>query len=155
MKTLIAYYSRTGTNEEAAKELQKILEGDIEQIIDTADRSSMFWCAMAAMFRRTTKIEETKKNPADYDLVVVATPLWVGRMPPATRAYLEGNRGKFKEIALLSICMGGAGNKKAIPQFEELAGKKATAALLVKAEEWKKEDTKAMLEGFAKEILKR
>jgi len=149
MKTLVAYYSRTGTNGEAAKGLQNILGGDIEQIIDTADRSSIFWCLKDAMLRRDTKINETKKDPADYGLVVVATPMWAGSLPPATRAYLEGNNGRFKEIALFSICMSGAGNKKAMPQFEELAGKKAAASLLLKKAEM---NDSSKIDGFLKEI---
>ena len=152
-KVLIAYYSRTGENEAVAKVLQKELNCDIEQIIDTADRSVMFWCAMAAFFRRTTKLHPIKKNPEDYNLVVICTPLWVGTLPPATRTYIIENKTKFKNVTVLSVCGKGKENKGAVPHFESLVGKKAIASLLVTKTEVEKDGVKEILEPFIRDIL--
>jgi len=152
MKTLIAYYSRTGTNEEAAKELQRKLGCDIECIIDKTERKGIIGWIFAgrdASQQRKTELGPLEKDPADYDLVVVASPVWAGNVPPATRTYLSENADKFKEIALLSISAGGKGNLKAVEQFKELTGKKLVAELMMKKEEMK---DGSKIDGFVKEI---
>jgi len=41
MKTLVAYYSRTGNTKKVAVEIAKNLKADIDEIIDKKDRSGM------------------------------------------------------------------------------------------------------------------
>ena len=57
MKTLIAYYSRTGNNKKAAYELKNKLQGELDEITDLADRNSMFRNALAAFFKKKTQIK--------------------------------------------------------------------------------------------------
>lgn len=39
------------------------------------------------------------KNPADYALTIIGTPVWVGTMTPAVRAYLQNNQERLHNVA--------------------------------------------------------
>jgi flavodoxin len=155
MKTLVAYYSRTGSNREAAEALQKKLECDIEEIVDLKDRSGgwgMLRSGLDVLFRKSSRIKPAVKNPGDYDLTVVTTPVWGGTLPPATRAYLGENRDRFRDIALLSVSGSGKGNKDFISKFELAVGRKPSPVLLLSESDVKDRDWGKLIESFAKKI---
>jgi menaquinone-dependent protoporphyrinogen IX oxidase len=131
MKTLIAYYSRTGHNEQLAKQLHEQMPSDLDPIVDTKNREGMFGCVISAIFKQKTQIRFTK-DPQAYDQVIVVTPLWGGSLPPATRTYLTQNRAKLNQFALLSVCGRGEENKNALADVAATAQKKPIASLLLK-----------------------
>jgi len=156
MKVLLAYYSRTGNNEKLAKELQAKLGCDVEKIIDTVDRKGVWgWLRSGyqASRKKMSRIEPTKKDPSDYDLVIIAYPLWAGRMPPPTRTYISENRNKLNRVALVSVSGRGKGNGGAIPDFETAVEKKASAILLLTQLELRRGQYEEKLQEFSKLIL--
>ena len=54
----------------------------------------------AARGGKETEIAPTTKSPADYDLIVVGTPVWAGRPTPAIITYLKKNSLAGKKVAL-------------------------------------------------------
>lgn len=134
MKTLIAFYSRTGHNEQLARQLHEQLPSDLDQIIDQENRQGMFGCVLAAIFKQKTQISFTK-DPQTYDQVIVVTPLWGGNLPPATRTYLMQNRAKIHNYALLSICGKGEENSNALADVIATAQKHPVATLFIKEAE--------------------
>ena len=124
MKTLIAFYSRSGTTKRVAQEVAKALNADIDELIDKKSRKGILGFLRAgydATRGKTTEIE-FEKDPYDYDLVIVGTPIWNGRVTPAIRTYLLRNQEKIKNAAFFSTCAGRPG--KCLEQMEELWGKK-------------------------------
>ena len=96
MKTLIVYYSRTGTTETLARQLAEKTGADIEPLVDPTPRKGIkgFWTgAVDARKKSLAELPELHHNPAYYDLVLVGTPVWAGDMTPAVRAFLT----KFAE----------------------------------------------------------
>ena len=76
MKTLVVFYSRTGNNKKIAEELAKATKADIDEIVDKKNRKGRLnWLRAGrdSMNKKTTEIE-SKKNPNDYDLIVLCTP---------------------------------------------------------------------------------
>lgn len=156
MKTLIVYYSRTGANKTAATALQKKINSDIEEIKDATDRRGgigMFKSAMAAIFGKKTTIMPAEKSPGNYDLTVMVTPIWVGKIPPATTAYLQQHKDQMKAVAVLSVSGSGEKNKDFLPAFEKAAGKKTTTALLLTEKEAKEKSMDDLLKPFLRKIL--
>jgi hypothetical protein len=49
---------------------------------------------------KLTEIAETRRNPLDYDLIVIAQPVWAGSPTPAIRTYLKKNDLSGKKLAL-------------------------------------------------------
>ncbi|MFA4663066.1 flavodoxin family protein [Pyrococcus kukulkanii] len=124
MKTLIVFYSRSRTTKRIAQEVAKALNADIDEIIDKKPRKGILGFLIAgydATMGKTTEIE-FEKDPSSYDLVVIGTPVWNGRVTPAIRTYLLQNRGKIRNAAFFCTCAGRPG--KCLEQMEEILGKR-------------------------------
>ncbi len=154
MKTLVIYYSRTETTKILAKIIAKKLNADIEEIVDKKKRGGPIGFVIAgrdAMQKRLTEISKIKKNPVDYDLVVIGTPVWFTTMSAATRTYVENNREKFKNVAFFST-QGNAKQQKVFVDLEELTGKKPLAKLRLATKEVKKGVSPKKLKEFINKL---
>jgi flavodoxin len=120
MKILITYYSRTGNTEKAAKNIAEILGADLDRILDKKSRKGFLGIIGAgkdALFRKSTFIE-TDKDPAQYDIVIIGTPVWAGSAAPAVRTYLKNN----KIVKAAFFCTsGGGGAAKTFSNMEKLS----------------------------------
>jgi flavodoxin len=156
-KVLVVYYSKTGNTERVAKQVASALHADIEKLIDKKNRNGLwafFGAGRDAMKKNKTVLEPLQKDPANYDLVVLGTPVWAGNITPAIRTYLDMNKDKLKHTAYI-ITSGSAPAEKVIPSCEELTGKKCVAYVGFTAQE--RGDGKVYtekLEGFIKELKK-
>jgi flavodoxin len=142
MKTLVVYYSKTGNTERAAKEIASQLGSDVEKIVDKKNRKGILGFISGgrdAMKKQATEIEAIIKNPADYDLTVIGTPVWASDMTPAIRTYIDKNKGSLKEWAFF-VTSGNTEPEKMVAETEGIIGKKSIAALGLNAEELKKEE---------------
>jgi flavodoxin len=135
MKTLVAYYSRTGNTKRVAEALAETLNADIEAIVSDTKDKGMGRLAMQAFLRTHAKIEPTTKDAASYDLVVVGSPVWAGKMSSPIRTYLARNKKKFTNVAF--FCTHGRpdseGSAKMLESMAALSGKKAAGMLDVAA----------------------
>jgi flavodoxin len=103
MKTLVVYYTRTGNSKFAAETVAAELGADVEEVVDLKNRKGRFAFLPAgrdAMQGKLTEIAETKRNPLDYDLIVIVQPVWAGSPTPAIRTYLKKNDLSGKKVAL-------------------------------------------------------
>ena len=115
MKTLVAYYSRSGRTRKVAETLARLLQADLEEIIDCKDRSGFLGYLTAgrdASLNRLTKLKSLTKDPSSYDLVVVGTPIWAWNVSPPVRTYLTENKDKIRKVAFYCT-MGGSSEGKA------------------------------------------
>lgn len=155
-KILVVYYSRSGTTEKIGGLLAVALEADQEKVVDKKDRSGVWGYIVAgkdAGFENLTEIGKLKYDPADYDLVVIGTPIWAWKMTPAVRTYIKNNKKKLKNVVFFTTS-GGTSYEKVIPDMEEYLGKKALLKNGFFEKEVKK-DSKKMVEKlnkFLKEI---
>ncbi|MDO9026772.1 MAG: flavodoxin [bacterium] len=155
-KILVAFYSRTGTTKQVAAELAAMLGADIEEITDTKNRRGFFGYlggGRDASGKKTTVIGPLQKEPADYDLVVLATPVWAWTVTPAMRTYLIQTKGRIGKAAFLCT-MGGSGDVKTFTAMEEVSGLKPSATVSFKTDEVKKGRHTRRLRDFADQLLK-
>lgn len=132
MKTLIVYYSRTKTTKKVVLRLAKLLEARAVELIDQQDRRGVMGYLSGGRdaFRKTlAKIDTVKANVEDYDLVIIATPVWVGTMAPAIRTFVTDNRDKFKKIAILTT-QGGKKRQRVFADLKALTGLAAQAEVM-------------------------
>ena len=130
MKTLIAFYSRTGTTKKVAEALAGKLGADLEEIKDTVDRGGVRGYLVSgkdAMMRKLTVLEPVTRNVSDYDLVIAGTPIWSWNISSPIRTYLTEQKSNFKNLAFFCT-MGGSGDEKAFKEMEETSGKKPLTA---------------------------
>lgn len=124
MKKLIVFYSRTGVTKKAAEILAKEIDAEIKEIKDKDKRegaTGYLRSGYQAMNRKLAEIEQDEKNPNDYELVIIGTPVWADKIPPAIRTYLTRNKLE-KKIGIL-ITMGGSGDKEVIEEIKKLTPK--------------------------------
>ena len=149
MKTLIVYYSRTGTTRRVAEELKTMLSADLDEIKDHKGRGGplgFLQSGMEAKSSATPKIDDPTVDPSGYDLVVVGTPVWANCMSSPVRTYLTQEKGKLRRVAFL--CTSGDASEQAFAGMEELAGK-PTAKLKLTAKDMSSGGYKAMLQVFS------
>ena len=103
MKTLVIYYTRTGNAKFIAETIAAELGADIEEVIDLKSRQGKFgWLSAGrdAMGGKETEIDQTKRTPTDYDLIIIGQPIWAGSPTPAIRTYMSKNDFSGKKVAL-------------------------------------------------------
>jgi flavodoxin len=129
MKILVVFYSRSGHTKKVAENLAKGLKADIDEIVDLKDRSGIKGWLLAGgdgMKGALTEIK-TSKNPKNYDLVIIGTPIWAWNSAPATRTYVTKFKKEIKNLALFSTAHID-GVKKAKVALEEVWGKEIKLA---------------------------
>jgi flavodoxin len=103
MKCLVVYYSRTGKTRFVAETIASQLGADLEEIVDQKKRSGSLGWIMAgkdASRKSLTEIDAAKNSPANYDLIVIGTPIWAWSPSPAVRTYIKQNSLSGKTVAL-------------------------------------------------------
>jgi flavodoxin len=132
-KPLVVYYSWTGHTRLIAEAIAAELGADVEQIREARSRSG--WIAYLrsvweVLQNKQVPIKVIEKDPSAYDLIVLGTPVWAGRMSSPVRAYVAQERHKFARIALFCT-EGGANGGKALAQIAQACGKEPVATLIV------------------------
>jgi len=133
MNTLVVYYSRSGNTKKVAVALSRILGSDIEEVIDTTDRSGIVGWLNAGrdgFLKKLTKINKVKRDPKKYKVVIIGTPVWVS-VTPAIRTYMTKMKKKFKKVAFFCT-KGGTSSKNTYDAMKKLCGKHPVATLDVK-----------------------
>jgi flavodoxin len=136
-KTLVVFYSRTGTTKKLAQTLVQKLGADIEEITTPKDRKGLWGylvCGREAMKRISAEINQTQKDPKIYDLVIVGTPMWAMNFSSPARAYISRNKEDLKELAFFCT-RGGEKIGKIFEEMENAANKKPTAVLALRTKE--------------------
>ena len=112
MRKLVAYYSRTGNTKFVAEKIAEQLDADL-CVVDKKNRKGkliFLTGGFAAMRKKLTEIELTN-SVEDYDLVVVGSPVWAGKISPAIRTFLVTNDFSNKQVAYF-VTLGGIKLKK-------------------------------------------
>ena len=154
MKTLIVYYSRTGHTEQIAEAIAADLEADIVRIEDLADRTGALGylrSGLDALRGRSSSIRPTETDPADYDLVIVGSPVWSGRLSAPVRTYIADNKTALKDVAF--FCTEGAyGGPRVFKTMQDLCGRHPIATLEVTGANLKSGDHIGKVDAFIRRI---
>jgi flavodoxin len=131
-KVLVAYYSRTGHTRTVALEIAARCDADVEEIRDPTTRRGglvgYFRCGREALRKELPPIEPAKVDAANYDLVILGTPVWGSHVSSPLRSYVHANAGRFSRIAVFCT-QGGNGAPKVLAEVAELAGQRPLATL--------------------------
>lgn len=100
-----------------------------------------------------TKINSLKFNVKEYDIVIIATPIWAGTMASAVRTYISENKEKFSKVAFLCT-HGGGGGEKAFNEMKELFKASPVAICDISNSEIKKRSWIEKIDKLVNEIDK-
>ena len=149
MKTLVVFYTRTGTSWKVAQEIAKSINADLEELIDLENRRGIIGfikSGIDAIRKKRASLKQTEKDPSAYDLVILGTPVWGSNLSTPLRTYIDDNKNLLKNIAL--FCTAGGDSEryasKCLNDLEELTGQKPVAFLGL--------DKNDMKQGFDKKV---
>lgn len=103
LKVLTVYFTRTGNTERVVNKIHEAISGDFELITEPTSRKGIIgWMRSGGQNskRKAAKINPTQYDPSDYDLVVLASPVWAGAMSAPMRGYMLNNSSKLVKTAV-------------------------------------------------------
>ena len=156
-KGLVVFYSRTGTTRKVAEALAKVLDCDLEELRDTRTRAGLpgyLRSGADASFGRLTVLEEPEKEPADYDFVIVGSPVWRLSVSTPVRTYLTLYRGWMRRMAFF-VTESGIGGRRALDQMASLCCRKPLAELILTRHQVERGRHLPDVERFSQELLDR
>ena len=124
-KTVVAYFSATGTTEAAAKQLAKDIKADLYAIepaekytaadLDWHDKKSRSSVEMNDKNARPAL--KSKKSLAKYDIVYIGYPIWWGVAPRIINTFIEQAELEGKTVIPFATS-GGSGIEKSVLEFK-------------------------------------
>jgi flavodoxin len=103
LKVLTVYFTRSGNTEKVVKKIHESIGGDVELISEPVSRKGIVgWLRSGSgnSKREVAEINETQYDPANYDLVILASPIWAGSVSSPMRGYMTENREKLGKTAV-------------------------------------------------------
>ncbi len=137
-----------------ALEIANKLGAEVEEIKDTVSRSGIKGYLVSgrdAMQKKLTVLEPSEKNPTDFDLVIIGTPIWGWNMSTPVRTYITEQKNNFQKAAFFCT-MDGSGDDKAFAEMEQIIGQKPLATLALLTRDVAKNDFAEELEKFISDI---
>lgn len=143
-KVLVAFYSSAGTTRKAGQAIAEALAADVEDIQEVHPRHfdvkgpgglgkivGIIVGGAEAGLGLSRPILPSQHNPADYDLVVIGTPIWNARLTGPVRSYIQRHRDQFKAVAFFRTGLDPKPSLRCFLQMEQACGQapRATANL--------------------------
>lgn len=154
MKTLVVYYSRGGNTKKVAEAISNAFKCDIEEIIDTKNRSGIWGWIIAgrdATLGNLTKIKDIMKQVESYDLIIIGGPIWSWNVCPAVRTFLVQYMDQIKKAAFFCT-EDGSGGDRAFRNMEKVSGKSPVAKMIIKARDVTSGKYPEKVSGFIDQI---
>jgi flavodoxin len=154
VKTLILYYSITGKNKKLAEKIHKKIDGKIAVVEDKFNDKSGFQLyfigSLQAILSLKTEIKSFEGIQA-FEKIVVVSPVWGGKLPPAIQTLLSNYKLMIKELVFASVSKAGRENRsKILSQIEKIYCKKPSSYLFLKEDGLKAETLQKKLDAFVK-----
>ncbi|GAA0766910.1 hypothetical protein LRH25_28335 [Ideonella azotifigens] len=120
MKVLIVYFSRTGYTRRVAEQLATRLGGTLCPITEASSRLGAWGYLRSvceAAFGLQSEIGKVSVDPAQFDLMLIGTPVWGWHLSSPVRAFARAHAVSVNRCAFFCT-MGGAGAEKAFGALE-------------------------------------
>lgn len=153
-KLLVVFYSRTGMTRLVSSMLADELDCAVEELSDVRSRVGWWGLLTSTLdgaLERGTRIAPVREDPAQYDLVVVATPMWSSSVSSAVRTYLEERHGRFRKVAF-ALTQGTVGRARVFRQMEQLSGSAPLTTLAVTESDFQRGHYRRKVSRFAARI---
>lgn len=150
---LVVYYSRGGTSSKVASLLASSLGADLDAIEERSSRAGIggyFRSALEALAKGLPAIR-TERDPGDYELVVVGTPVWAGTMSSPVRSYLYAHRMDFRNAAFFAV-MAGRGGEDTVSEMRLASGVSHAPTLVLTRRDVEQDHHIAQCGGFIRTI---
>lgn len=154
-KTLVVYYSRTGTTRKLAAALAGSLSADIVEIQCGRYGSGIFRYLRAgydSLKGNLPPIEMSHEVTADYDLALIGAPIWTSYPALPLRAFLASKPTLPLRIGLFLTYGGHSPSEKAVGDVEALLGHPVEETLSLKNSEMRDDILTVAIGGFVERL---
>jgi len=114
MKNLVVYYSLEGNTQYLAENIAECVGADILRLMPVKDiknnKTKYLFGGRQAVMKKKPKLLPLDKNPEEYDMIIIGTPVWASTITPAVRSFLSSSTFQDKKIGLFCCDRGGPGN---------------------------------------------
>lgn len=127
MKNLVVYYSLDGNTRFISQAIAGVTNADILELKLKKDDTKLkgfkkyFWGGKQVVTREKPELKPFDKNPRDYDLIFIGTPVWAWRHAPAIETFFSEVNLAGKKIALF-CCHEGSKGKTLEKMENKLSG---------------------------------
>lgn len=159
-KILVIFYSLEGNTRFIAETISKAVHGELLRIepiknIKPTGFMKFIWGGRQVMMKKKPELKTVEKDPNDYDLIFMGTPVWAWSPSPPISSFCATFPLDGKKVALFCTHEGGPGKtieklKNMLPKAE-IIGEFDTFAPLKKD----KEKSRKKAKKWAGEILKK
>ncbi len=123
MKTVIVYYSYTGTTKKYVEKIKEFIECDLIEIKPKKDIKSKGFASyitggFQSMKKDMPELMDYDFDIDDYDFLIFASPIWAYTFAPSLRSFFEKENIKNKKVTYFYTHKGGPGKSK--QRFEEV-----------------------------------
>jgi flavodoxin len=156
MTILVVYYSRTGSTKKIGEIISQELNSESEEIIDTKRRKGIIGFLISgkdATLKKLTNIEKIQKDPENFDVIIIGTPIWNRNMTPAIRSYITEYKNKIENVAFFCT-EGKKGGTRSFRNMADLCEKTPFSTLEITKEDMKTEEYLNKIKTFMQEIKK-
>lgn len=154
MRTLIVYYSLSGTTAKVAKALAELLGGDLAEIRCDRYRRGFIGYVRAAydsVKAGLPAIDLPAAADRPCDLMILAGPIWAGHAATPVRAFLAAGRTLPGKAALV-LTRGGSSPDAAFAEMQAALPVPAKAKLALRAKDVQADAIAGALRAFAAEL---
>ncbi len=156
MKILIVYYSRSGNTRKIAELIGRKMGAEIEEIIDHKNRKGLLGFLISgneSYLQRNIPIKQLTRDPSQYDLIIIGTPIWAGHMCSPIKSFCQEYQGKFPRIAFFTTSLG-SNPSNIFLTVEQLTGQKPIAVMNFTNRDIKKQYHLEMIDEFIDSMKK-
>ncbi|MDD2352283.1 MAG: flavodoxin domain-containing protein [Candidatus Caldatribacteriota bacterium] len=158
MKVLIVYYSRTGKTENIARQIGVKINAELQEIKDYKKRNGIIGFITSgneAHLKKTIEIKDMEKEPDNYEIVIIGTPIWANNISTPIRSFLGKHHPMLKEKEVAFYCTSlGSDPKPVFKEMENMIIKKPITVMNITARDIKNQYHVEMVDNFVKEIKK-
>lgn len=122
-KILVVYYSLEGNTKLIGEEIAGLLKAEVLELKLKKDFNKKgawkyFWGGKQVMTGEKPELQEFDKNPKDYKVIIIGTPVWMATYTPALKTFFDKVELKNKKIGLF-CCYGTSPGQT----FEKMRGR--------------------------------
>jgi flavodoxin len=115
MKKLVIFYSFEGNTKFIANSIAKSINADTLEIkpvqeLKTKGFMKYVWGGKQATMKEKPELNPLSKNPEEYDVIFIGTPVWAFTFSPPIRSFIFQTKLNKKKIALFCCHEGNPGN---------------------------------------------
>jgi flavodoxin len=155
MKTLVAYYSRTGNTKFVAQKIAQQLGADVCEVVDKKNREGKLAYLTGGMDAKREKLTEIElSKPVDgFDFLIVGSPVWAGKIAPAIRKFSTVANLSEKQVAFF-VTLGGDNASPAFENLKKTVTPKVVAELAISAPLGKQPEAEKQVAEWCSQLRK-